>query len=157
MILRQSSRQILYCQNLHGKRYREKVLKCWKSKSVKILYTKIKTDPRGYLLFWACWLHPTPVCSSLFAQQPRKKFTVHRHNSTLCHRIFRYSHRAFFVTTHSVLLFLMRIYHRVVLSFFSSRRNWDSPTPHPFGGRGTLAGERGVGRVPIPTRGHKLW
>jgi hypothetical protein len=36
------------------------------------------------------------------------------------------------------------------------------PTPHPqasvppppgFGGRGTLAGEKGVGRVPIPTRG----
>ncbi len=25
------------------------------------------------------------------------------------------------------------------------------------GGRGTLAGERGVGRVPIPTRGHTLW
>ncbi len=40
------------------------------------------------------------------------------------------------------------------------------PTPHPqasvppsfcTGGRGTLAGERGVGRVPIPTRGHTLW
>ncbi len=58
-----------------------------------------------------------------------------------------------------------------MLSFFSSRRNWDSPTPHPqasvphpqanvppptlwFRGRVTLAGERGVGRVPIPTRGH---
>jgi len=51
-------------------------------------------------------------------------------------------------------------YHRVgrVLSFSSSRWNWDSPTPHPpasvplppgFGGRGTLADERGVGRVPI--------
>ncbi len=26
------------------------------------------------------------------------------------------------------------------------------PTPHPQG-RGTLAGEKGVGRVPIPTRG----
>ncbi len=55
--------------------------------------------------------------------------------------------------------------HRV--SFFSSRRNWDSPNPSPAGecaprplgsgGRGTLAGERGVGRVPIPTRGHRLW
>ncbi len=44
------------------------------------------------------------------------------------------------------------------------------PTPHPLasvtsppppppgsGGRGTLAGERGVGRVPISTRGHTLW
>jgi hypothetical protein len=52
-------------------------------------------------------------------------------------------------------------YHRVgrVLSFLSSRWNWDSPNPsparecapHPFssGGRGTLAGERGGGRVPI--------
>ncbi len=30
------------------------------------------------------------------------------------------------------------------------------PPPPPFGsgGRGTLAGERGVGRVPISTRGH---
>ncbi len=26
-----------------------------------------------------------------------------------------------------------------------------------LGGRGTLAGERGVGRVLIPTRGHTLW
>ncbi len=41
------------------------------------------------------------------------------------------------------------------------------PTPHPqasvpsppfgTGGRGTLAGERGGGRVRIPTRGHTLW
>ncbi len=55
-----------------------------------------------------------------------------------------------------------------MLSFFSSRRNWDSPNPLPAGecapppppgsgGRGTLAGERGVGRVPIPTRRHTLW
>jgi hypothetical protein len=29
--------------------------------------------------------------------------------------------------------------------------------PPGFGGRGTLTGERGVGRVPIPTRGHTLW
>ncbi len=51
---------------------------------------------------------------------------------------------------------------------FSSRRNWDNPKPSPtgecaphpplwLGGRGTLAGERGSGRVPIPTRGHTLW
>jgi hypothetical protein len=56
--------------------------------------------------------------------------------------------------------------HRVgrVLSYFSSRRNWDSPNPSPAGGvvppwlwgSGTLAGERGVGRVPIPTRGQTL-
>jgi hypothetical protein len=48
-----------------------------------------------------------------------------------------------------------------VLSFFSSRRNWDSPNPSHegecvippgSGGNHTLAGERGVGRVPIPTR-----
>jgi hypothetical protein len=40
------------------------------------------------------------------------------------------------------------------------------PTPHPqasvpssfgSGGRGTLAGERRGGKVPIPTRGHTLW
>jgi hypothetical protein len=49
----------------------------------------------------------------------------------------------------------------------SSRQNWDSPNPSPAGeyaplpfgtgGRGTLAGERGGGRDPIPTRGHTLW
>ncbi len=65
-------------------------------------------------------------------------------------------------------LLILRQTHRVgrVLSFFSSRRNWDSPNPSPacecaspprFWGRGTLACERGVGRVPIPTRGHRLW
>ncbi len=60
--------------------------------------------------------------------------------------------------------------HRVgrELSFFSSRRNWESPNPSPAGecavppspgsgGRGTFAGDRGGGRVPIPTRGHTLW
>jgi hypothetical protein len=57
---------------------------------------------------------------------------------------------------------------RQSVSFFSSRRKWDSPNPSPAGecalppppgsgGRGTLAGERGVGRVSIPTRGHTLW
>ncbi len=52
--------------------------------------------------------------------------------------------------------------HRVgkVLSFFSN-----SPNPSPAGqypppptlGRDTLAGERGVGRIPVPMRGHTLW
>ncbi len=58
--------------------------------------------------------------------------------------------------------------HRVgrVLRYFSSRRNWDSPNPSPAGecapslwfrGEGHT-GERGGGRVPIPTtRGHTLW
>jgi hypothetical protein len=50
-----------------------------------------------------------------------------------------------------------RTVHRVgrVLSLFSSRRNWDSPKPSPAGGsggRGTLIGEKGGGRVPIPFR-----
>jgi hypothetical protein len=31
------------------------------------------------------------------------------------------------------------------------------PPPPGSGGRGTLAGERGVGREPIPTMGHTLW
>jgi len=53
-----------------------------------------------------------------------------------------------------------------VLGLFSSGRNWDSLTPHlqaslpppPFGsGEGTLTRGRGVGGVPIPTRGHTLW
>jgi hypothetical protein len=61
--------------------------------------------------------------------------------------------------------------HRVgrVLSFSPvvRIRNWDyTPTPHlqasasprpGSGRRGTLAGERGGGRVPILTRGHTLW
>jgi hypothetical protein len=68
----------------------------------------------------------------------------------------------------SEVSYMMVFYHRVgrLLSFFSSRRNWDSPNPSPqasvppppmFVGRGTLAGERGVGRVPISKRGHTLW
>jgi hypothetical protein len=32
-----------------------------------------------------------------------------------------------------------------------------APLDPGSGGTGTLAGERGVGRVPIPTRGHTLW
>ncbi len=46
---------------------------------------------------------------------------------------------------------------------YAPRRNWDSPQPPTrrlvcplppvSGGRGTLAGEKGVGRVPIQTRG----
>ncbi len=59
-------------------------------------------------------------------------------------------------------------HHRVgrVLSFCFRRRSWDSPNPLPAGefaplfgtrGRGTLAGERGGGRVPIPTRRHTVW
>ncbi len=46
---------------------------------------------------------------------------------------------------------------------YARRRNWDSlqpptrrlvcPLPPVSGGRGTLAGEKGVGRVLIPTRG----
>jgi hypothetical protein len=56
-----------------------------------------------------------------------------------------------------------------VLSFFSSHPKWDSPTPLPAGERAppplwfrgggthTLAGGRGGGSVPIPTRGQTLW
>jgi hypothetical protein len=55
-----------------------------------------------------------------------------------------------------------------VLSFFSSRRNWDYPNPPPVGecaptlwprggGGRTLARGRRVGGVPIPTREHTLW
>ncbi len=60
--------------------------------------------------------------------------------------------------------------HRVgrVISFFSSRRNRDSRNPSPTGecasppppgsgGGAHSLGERGVGRVPIPTRGQTLW
>ncbi len=73
------------------------------------------------------------------------------------------------VGDHNIRRSLILCIHRVgrVLSFFSSRRNWDSPIPSPAGewapppfgsgGRGTLASERGGGRVPIPTRGHTLW
>ncbi len=50
---------------------------------------------------------------------------------------------------------------------FSSRRNWDSPTPSPAGecapppfctgGEGHTRWRGGGGRVPIQTRGHTLW
>jgi hypothetical protein len=49
---------------------------------------------------------------------------------------------------------------------YAPRRNWDSPQhptrrlvcplPPVSGGRGTLAGEKGVGRVPIPTKAHTV-
>ncbi len=66
--------------------------------------------------------------------------------------VFLSSHRYFLAAGSN----LVRLVHRVgrVLRFFSSRRNWDSPNPSPAGecapplvpgGRGTLAGERGVG------------
>jgi hypothetical protein len=57
--------------------------------------------------------------------------------------------------------------HRVcrMPSFFSSRRNWDSPNPSPAGecapslggGAHSLARGGGGGRVPIPTKGNTLW
>jgi hypothetical protein len=59
--------------------------------------------------------------------------------------------------------------HRVdrVLSFFSSRQNWDSPTPSTagecpspplwFGGGHTRLRERKWGSLPIPTKGHTRW
>jgi hypothetical protein len=61
-------------------------------------------------------------------------------------------------------------FHRVerVLSFISSRQNWDSPahphspagecaTPNWSGEGGTLAFWGGVGGVLISKRGHTLW
>jgi hypothetical protein len=60
----------------------------------------------------------------------------------------------------------MRTQSRQIAKLFSSCRNWDSPNPSPAGEcappfgsgrRGTLAGERGGGRVPIPTSEHTLW
>ncbi len=42
-----------------------------------------------------------------------------------------------------------------LLQPLSRRRLCKPPAPPGSGGRGTL--ERGVGRVPIPTRGHTLW
>jgi hypothetical protein len=42
-----------------------------------------------------------------------------------------------------------------VLSFFSSRRNWDSP--NPSGSGHTRWRERCCWRVPILARGHTLW
>ncbi len=78
------------------------------------------------------------------------------------------SSKNFVCTVFACKIICYTVLHRVgrVLSFFSSGRNWDSPNPSPAGecdpppgsgGRGTLVGERGVGRVPISTRRHTMW
>ncbi len=67
---------------------------------------------------------------------------------------------------HSIILawFLTTKYvHIKSTTVYAPRRNWDSPQPPTrrlvcplppvSGGRGILAGEKGVGRVPVPTRG----
>jgi hypothetical protein len=77
----------------------------------------------------------------------------------------------YYIRTHARLLFgshkPLQSYHKVrtykEYHSVSPRRNWDSPPtptrrlvcplPPVSGGRGTLAGEEGVGRVPIPTSG----
>jgi hypothetical protein len=60
-------------------------------------------------------------------------------------------------------LYSTKYVHIKSTTVYALRRNWDSPQPPTrrlvcplppvSGGRGTLAGEKGVGRVPIPTRG----
>jgi hypothetical protein len=69
-------------------------------------------------------------------------------------------------STYTVYLECHRVCPTEKTSFFSSRPNWDSPTPShgrgctstPFGSGGghICLRERGVG-VPIRTRGHILW
>ncbi len=71
------------------------------------------------------------------------------------------------IKTLSTRIFDFKPQSRQSAKLFSSRRNRDSPQPLnrrrecppplvPRGGA-QLAGERGGGRVPIPTRGHTLW
>jgi hypothetical protein len=65
------------------------------------------------------------------------------------------------IVSYSILL--TKYVHIKSTIVYAPRRNWDSPQPPSrrlvcslppvSGGRGTLAGEKGVGRVPIPTRG----
>jgi hypothetical protein len=68
-----------------------------------------------------------------------------------------------FSVLYSTLLHLPTKYvHIKSTTVYAPRRNWDSPQPPTrrlvcplppvYGGRGTLAGQKGVGRVPIPTR-----
>ncbi len=64
---------------------------------------------------------------------------------------------------YTVYKYSTKYVHIKSTTVYAPRRNWDfPPTPHPHasvppppvsGGRGTLAGEKGVGRVPIPTKG----
>jgi hypothetical protein len=61
------------------------------------------------------------------------------------------------------ILRVTKYVHIKSTTVYAPRRNWDSPQPSTrrlvcplppvSGGRGTLAGEKGVGRVPIPTKG----
>jgi hypothetical protein len=60
-------------------------------------------------------------------------------------------------------MYTTKYVHIKSTTVYAPRRNWDSPQPPTrrlvcplppvSGGRGTLAGEKGVGRVPVPTRG----
>jgi hypothetical protein len=99
-------------------------------------------------------MQPAPI---VMAENPGKKIMLHNIWSALpigggghrCANIlaFRYPPPHYYWRTDGFT-------HRVgrVLSFFSSRRNWDSPNPSPagenspppfgFGGREILAGER---------------
>ncbi len=120
-----------------------------------------------------CWIHapcwrPPPALAVVDPRAPQEKMEVISHASV--------QYVAFSRERRSYLLRLSlgsnaeRNNHRVdrVLSFFSSRPNWDSPTPLTrirvpvppprFGsGGGTFACGRGGGGVPIRTRWQTLW
>jgi hypothetical protein len=70
------------------------------------------------------------------------------------------------ITTYNTSIYLApntKYVHIKSTTVYAPRRNWDSPQPPTrrlvcplppvSGGRGTHAGKKGVGRVPIPTRG----
>jgi hypothetical protein len=67
------------------------------------------------------------------------------------------------VHSHALSIRPTKYVHIKSTTVYAPRRNWDSPQPPTrrlvcplppvSGGRGTLAGEKGVWRFPIPTRG----
>jgi hypothetical protein len=77
--------------------------------------------------------------------------------------LFSYCPKTYRILSAYSFVCFTKYVHIKSTTVYAPRRNWDSPQPPTrrlvlplppvSGGRGTLAGEKGVGRVPIPTRG----
>jgi hypothetical protein len=106
------------------------------------------------------WLYNTFTNTLYSLVQPTEHLLVQRtlHNSTTSVGGTTYIIHSF---GESSMITNTKYVHIKSTTVYAPRRNWDSPQPPTrrlvcplppvSGGRGTLAGEKGVGRVPIPT------